>query len=300
MGRNPEYEQPKRILAVHDLSCHGTASLGIVIPVLTAFGHEVIALPSVILSSTTDIDQEPIALETTDWMHRVVDRWDKNGITFDAIYTGWLGDPRQIDLLTKLCEMSHDKTTIFIDPVLGDGGQLYPSQEKLSKEMNRLVMKAQVITPNPTEAALLLKKQPQEFGIKENGTINVDLAEDMVADLATAFPDALAVVKSVTKGDSIGVCVRFTSDNTPGIQKSVTETILAARTGLTSVGGTGDLFACLVVGNWLRQELGGQSSKDDKLAIIKSSVETISNIMQAVKRDNLNTLPFRNLLRLTD
>lgn len=287
----------KRILTVHDLSCNGTASLGIAIPVLTAFGHEVVAFPSVILSSTTDIDRDPIALETTHWMHQVVDRWNKHNITFDAIYTGWLGNPKQIDLLTKLCEESiHDRATVFIDPVLGDGGKLYPSQKELAKEMCRLVKKAQVITPNPTEAALLLNKRPHELGVKEDGTICAALAEDMVADLATTFPGALPIIKSVVEGDSIGVCVRFSADNTGRLQRSVTETILATRTGLTSVGGTGDLFASLLVGDWLKQELGRQGSREEKLTIIRSTVEIISGIMETVQQSSMNSLPFRNLL----
>ena len=300
MGRGPEFEQ-KRVLAVHDLSCYGTASLGVAVPVLTAFGHEVVAFPSVILSSTTDIDRDPIALETTDWMRKVIDRWNEHRVTFDAIYTGWLANPKQIDLLTELCEVSvHDKTTVFIDPVLGDGGMLYPSHEKLAKEMNRLVVKAQVITPNPTEAALLLKKSPQGYGVKEDGTISAALAEDIVADLATAYPHALPIIKSVTEGDCIGVCVRFTSDNTSRIRKPVTKTILATRTGSVFVGGTGDLFASLVVGKWLKQELGRDSNKDKKLAIVKSSVETISSLMEVVQRGNMRTLPFRNLLAITN
>ena len=62
--------------------------MGLAIPVLTAMGHEVIALPSVILSSTTDIDNDPIILETTSWMHKVVERWKERNLIFDAIYTG--------------------------------------------------------------------------------------------------------------------------------------------------------------------------------------------------------------------
>lgn len=293
----PKEHEQKRILAVHDLACHGTTSLGIVIPVLTAFDHEVVVLPTVILSSTTDIDQDPIALETTNWMGKVLARWDKRGMIFDAIYTGWLGNPKQIDLLTQLFEVSpHDKTTVFVDPVLGDGGELYPSRKELANEMSRLVTKAQVITPNPTEAALLLKKHPQEYGVKEDGTISAELAEDMIVNLSTTFPSTLAVVKSVVWKDSIGVCVRFTSDNTFEIQEPVTETILATRTGQTYVGGTGDLFTTLLVGRWLKQELGRQSNQFEKLAIIRSSVETISSIMDIVQRDNRHTLPFRSLL----
>lgn len=204
---------------------------------------------------------------------------------------------QKIDLLTKLCEVSqHDKTTIFVDPVLGDGGELYPHQEELAKEMSRLVTKAQVITPNPTEAALLLKKHPQEYGVKEDGTINAELAEDMVANLSTTYPSTLSIVKSVVWKDNIGICVRFTSDNTFDIQESVTETILATRTGRASVSGTGDLFATLLVGRWLKQELGRQSNQFEKLAIIRSSVETISSIMDTSQGDDRDSLPFQSLL----
>lgn len=202
-------------------------------------------------------------------------------------------------MLTQLFEASpHDKTTVFVDPVLGDSGELYPHQEKLAKEMGRLVRRAHVITPNPTEAALLLKKHPQEYGIKEDGTINAELAEDMVANLSATYPSTLAVVKSVVWKDSIGVCVRFTADNTFGMREPVTETILATRARTASTVGTGDLFASLLVGHWLKQELGRQSNQFEKLDIIRFSVETISSIMDTMQRDSWDLLPFRSLLHV--
>lgn len=302
MGKNYEFEQldnkhrRKRILTVHDLSCHGTTSLGIVIPILTAFNHEVVIFPSAILSSTIDIDQNPIALETTNWMNKVIARWNRRGMIFDAIYTGWLGNPKQIDLLAQLFEAQHDKTTIFVDPVLGDGGKLYPYQEEIARVMSRLVKRAQIITPNPTEAALLLKKRPQEYGVKEDGTISAELAEDMIVNLSTTYPNTLSVIKSVVWKNSIGACVRFTSDNTFNIRGPVTKTVLATRTEQASVGGTGDLFTTLLVGHWLKQELDRQSNQFEKLAIIRSSVETISSIMNSAQFDNRDTLPFQSLL----
>jgi len=155
----------------------------------------------------------------------------------------------------NICEtLTTNKTTIFIDPVLGDGGSLYPCQEELSKEMYRLVRKAHVLTPNPTEAALLLGEKPSEYGVQKDGTISVALAEDLVKDLASAYSRTLPI-KSVSEDDNIGVCVRFTPDNTDHLQKPVTETILARRSGNVSVGGTGDLFASLLIGKWLIQSL---------------------------------------------
>lgn len=288
----------KRILAVHDLSCYGAASLGIAIPVLTAFGYKVVALPSVILSSTTDIDQDPVILETTEWMYKVAERWEKQHIVFDAVYTGWLGDPRQIDLIAKLCEESrNNKVVIFIDPVLGDCGALYPCQAELAKTMNRLVEKAQIITPNPTEAALLLDKQPGEYGVKEDGTITPDLAEELVRNLADKYPGVLPIVKSVAEANRIGVCVRFTSDNTISIRKPVTEITMETRIDAPPIGGSGDLFASLLIGRWLKEE--SLRDRHDKMVIIRSVVKTISDMMKMAQNNQAKDLPFRKLLSIS-
>lgn len=286
----------KCVLAVHDLSCHGVASLGVAMPVLTAFGYKVVTLPSVLLSSTTDIDQDPVALATTEWMCKVVTRWKEQGLKLDAIYTGWLGDSKQVSLIVDLCKQSqYKKTIIFIDPVLGDSGTLYPCQEELAKVMNELVMHAHVITPNPTEAALLLKRRPQDYGIKEDGTISIDLVHELADALATAYPKALPIIKSVVSENRIGVCARFTQDNTTDIKKSVTKMMLGPRTAAPPVGGTGDLFASLLIGRWLKC-INNQSNQHNKITVIKSVVKTMSEVMRTVQRDRIKDLPFRNLL----
>lgn len=290
--------ETKRILAVHDLSCHGAASLGIAIPMLTAFGYKVVALPSVILSSTTDIDQDPVALSTTEWMHKVIVRWKEQQLAFDAIYTGWLGDSKQIFFLADLCkQLQHKKTIIFVDPVLGDDGVLYPCQEELAKVMNELVAQAHVITPNPTEAALLLGRQPKNCGVKEDGTVTIDQARELVSALTMTYPEALPILKSVVSQDQIGVCIQFTPDNSLGIEKPFTKILLETRTTAFSVGGTGDLFASLLIARWLKRNLSCQSSQQDKVAVIGSVVKTLSEIMRTKQGESMNDLPFRKLLR---
>ncbi|OGY46282.1 MAG: hypothetical protein A3J65_01860 [Candidatus Buchananbacteria bacterium RIFCSPHIGHO2_02_FULL_45_11b] len=268
-------------------------------PVLTAFGYKVVAFPSVILSSTTDIDRDPVALDTTEWMHKVVARWKEQHMTFDAIYTGWLGDPRQIALLVNLCEQSqHEKITIFVDPVLGDDGALYPGQEELVKVINGLVGIAHVITPNPTETALLLGKQPRDCGVEEDGTVTVNNVYELLNALTLVYPRVLPIIKSVVSGNRIGVCVRFTSDNTTGVKKPITKMILGTRTTAPSVGGTGDLFASLLIGRWLKY-INSQSNQYDKATMIKSVVKTISEVMITIQRGKIKDLPFRDLLHCT-
>lgn len=291
--------ETKCVLTVHDLSCHGVASLGVAIPILTAFGCKVVALPSVLLSSTTDIDQDPVALATTEWMCKVMARWKEQGLRFDAIYTGWLGDPKQVSLIVDICKQPQcEKALIFIDPVLGDSGTLYPCQEELAKVMNELVKRAHVITPNPTEAAILLGRQPQDCGVKEDGTISVGLARELANALATTYPKTLSIIKSVVSENRIGVCVRFTRGNTADVKKSVTKIMLCPRTTAPPVGGTGDLFASLLIGRWLKC-IDVQSNPHDKAVVIKSVVKTISEIMRTVQHNKIKDLPFRNLLHCT-
>lgn len=287
----------KSILAVHDFSCHGAASLGIALPVLTACGYKVAALPTVLLSSTTDIDDNPVVLSTTDWMEKVVARWKEQKIKFDAIYTGWLGDPKQIPLLLDAFEkFSKDNTTVLVDPVLGDGGEPYPCQSELSKAMKDLVAKANVITPNPTEAALLLGKSPADLGVKKDGTVSVDGANSLVNALSEAYPRAVPIVKSVVSGNQIGVCVKFTSANTAGVLKPTTRTLLSARSSRPPMGGTGDLFASLLLARWLRSGIDAKSSQYQKILVIGSASESMSGMMKMAEKEKTNDLPFRKLL----
>jgi pyridoxine kinase len=286
----------KNVLAIHDLSCYGAASLGIVIPILTAFGYKVFALPSVILSSSTDIDDNPVALETTEWMHKVAERWREQHVVFDAVFTGWLSDPKQIDLIADLCKMRHDKTVIFIDPVLGDSGVLYPSQEELVKTMGRLVEKAQVITPNPTEAALLLGRQPTECGVKEDGTVTSNQAKKLLEGLVKRYAGTLPIIKSIAETDKIGVGIRFTPDNS-SVSSPFNEFLLERRTDSPPVGGSGDLFTSLLVGRWLRSDIAAGDFRSI-IPVVGSVVKTISDIMQTVHDRQTKELPFRELLNI--
>ena len=76
----------------------------------------------------------------------------------DGIYTGFLADARQADKAVEFIEQfAKEDTKILIDPVMGDNGEEYPIYtEALCEKMRFLVRRATVITPNLTEALLLL------------------------------------------------------------------------------------------------------------------------------------------------
>ena len=149
----------KKIAAVHDLSGMGRVSLTVVIPILSSMGFQVCPLPTAVLSSHTQYPEFSI-LDLTDEMPRIIAEWKKLDIQFDAFYTGYLGSPRQIQIVSDFIDdFRQPDGLVVVDPVLGDNGRLYTNfDESMIREMRHLAAKADVITPNLTELFYLMDK----------------------------------------------------------------------------------------------------------------------------------------------
>ena len=149
----------KKIAAVHDLSGMGRVSLTVVIPILSSMGFQVCPLPTAVLSSHTQYPEFSI-LDLTDEMPGIIAEWKKLDIQFDAFYTGYLGSPRQIQIVSDFIDdFRQPDGLVVVDPVLGDNGRLYTNfDESMIREMRHLAAKADVITPNLTELFYLMDK----------------------------------------------------------------------------------------------------------------------------------------------
>lgn len=149
----------KKIAAVHDLSGMGRVSLTVVIPILSSMGFQVCPLPTAVLSNHTQYPGFSF-LDLTDEMPKIIAQWKKLEVEFDAIYTGYLGSPRQIQIVSDFIrDFRRPDSLIVADPVLGDNGRLYTNFDgEMIKEMRHLITKADVITPNLTELFYLLDK----------------------------------------------------------------------------------------------------------------------------------------------
>ena len=147
----------KKVVAVHDLSGVGRVSLTVVIPILSSMGFQVCPLPTAVLSSHTQYPNFSF-LDLTDEMPKIISEWKKLGVQFDAFYTGYLGSPLQIQIVTDFIDdFRQSESLVVVDPVLGDYGKLYANfHDSMIKEMRQLVTKADVITPNLTELFYLL------------------------------------------------------------------------------------------------------------------------------------------------
>ena len=154
----------KRVLTVQDISCVGKCSLTAAIPVISAMGIEVCPLPTAILSNHTAFSSFSF-LDLTDKIPEIINEWKKQGFHFDAIYTGYLGSIKQIDLVHKILdEFAQNDTLVVIDPCMADNGKLYTGfSQDFVKQMAKLCGRANVILPNMTEACFLVNQNYDIF-----------------------------------------------------------------------------------------------------------------------------------------
>ena len=153
-----------RIAAIHDLSCFGRCSLTIALPVLSAMGCQCCPLPTALLSAHTGFPGNTF-LDLTTEMGRIADHWTAMDLQFDAIYSGFLGSADQVDTVARFFDtFKKSDTAVIVDPVMGDHGTAYRTcTPELCRGMRVLAENADVITPNLTEAALLLDHPYEEI-----------------------------------------------------------------------------------------------------------------------------------------
>ncbi|OFY16525.1 MAG: pyridoxamine kinase [Bacteroidetes bacterium GWE2_42_24] len=146
-----------RVAAIHDLSGFGKASLTVVIPILSTMGVQVVPLVTAVLSSHSKYKGFHF-IDLTEHLQPIIDHWKELKVHFDAIYSGFLGSHLQIEIVERFIDdFKTPDTFVVVDPVLGDNGALYtPLSQNMVIKMRRLVAKADIITPNLTEVALLL------------------------------------------------------------------------------------------------------------------------------------------------
>ena len=146
----------KRILTIQDISCFGKCSLTVALPLLSAMGIETVILPTAMLSTHT-LFKGFTCKDLSDQLIPITSHWKQEGITFDAIYTGYLGTEEEIDTVIGIIDaFRNDRTLVFIDPAMGDNGKLYPAfDEHYAKKNADLCAVADIADPNITEASFL-------------------------------------------------------------------------------------------------------------------------------------------------
>jgi pyridoxine kinase len=226
----------RRVAAVHDLSGFGRASLTVAIPVLATMGIQVCPLPTAVLSSQTSGVDGFTFHDLTGQMEPMLDHWQRMGLRFDAVYSGFLGNPAQVDIVARCMEdFRAPRGFSVVDPVLGDNGVLDPTQNtEMVDGMRRLIGRADVITPNFTEAAFLL-------GEPYAPEISQDELKNRLVRLAALGPCGVVITSAPSPDPGLVSTVAF--DREQGRFWRV-----EARRIPAFYPGTGDTFASVLTG----------------------------------------------------
>lgn len=155
----------KRILTIQDISCVGQCSLTVALPILSVCGLETAILPSAVLSTHTAGFKNYTFRDLTEDIPAIGNHWKQENIQFSAVYTGYLGSTRQVEMVKEICNTCLiPEGKILVDPAMADNGKLYPGfDESFVTAMANLVFSADIILPNITEAALLTGKEYKEI-----------------------------------------------------------------------------------------------------------------------------------------
>lgn len=257
---------PPKVAAIHDLSCFGRCALTVIIPTLSALGAQPVPIPTALLSTHTGGFENMFFADLSREMDEISSHFSELGISFDAIYSGFLGSDAQIVRVSDFIDRFAKKDApILVDPVMGDDGALYSTYTKeLGEGMRHLVQKADIITPNYTEACFLTGTEYRPTDKMSRDEI-VELANSLIKKLlrfgqkkiaVTGFESADSVLTLGVDSDGI-----FT-DERPKHSASYP--------------GTGDVFASVLLGSILN----GESFKDSVHKACGFTAEVIEYTMQ--------------------
>jgi pyridoxine kinase len=231
--------QQKRILAIHDISCFGRCSLTVALPIISVAGIEVSVIPTALLSTHTGGIPGYTYRDLSDDMLAITDHWQSLNIRFDAIYSGFLGSSKQIDIVSKIFDIfAMPGRLVIVDPVMADNGLLYNSiPDTFPTEMRNLCQKADIILPNITEATLLLGEPYQK------GPYTQFYIDKMLKRLAALGPKQIVITGVSFDNKTIGAAsYDAVSDKTEFTFSDFVEGYYP---------GTGDIFGSVLVASLL-------------------------------------------------
>lgn len=191
-----------RLLTIQDISCVGQCSLTVALPILSACGAETCILPSAVLSSHTAGFKGFTVRDLTEDMPAIAAHWQREGILFDGIYTGYLGSITQIGYVQDIfARLRREGAKTFVDPAMADNGVLYGAFDMTYAEaMKSLCFGADVVLPNLTEACLLTDTPYRtEYG--------EDYITDLLGKLRSAGAKTIILTGISYKPETTGVIV---------------------------------------------------------------------------------------------
>lgn len=234
----------KKVAAIHDLSGYGRASLTTIIPILSNMKVQVCPVPTAILSTHTGGFEGYSFIDLTEYMQEHINHWKKLDLDFDCIYSGFLGSPKQIEIVEDFIDFFGKKAKFtVVDPVMGDNGKLYSTMDnEMVLGMRNLIRKADIITPNFTEVMYLLNREYDK-------NISMEKVKSYLKELADMGPKVVIATSvpeiSESNIDKKTSVVAYDRENDVFWRVS-------CRYIPASYPGTGDAYTSVVIGSLLQ------------------------------------------------
>lgn len=266
----------KKIAVINDLSSFGKCSLTAAISTISVMGVQACPLPTAVLSAQTGYPSY-YCDDYTDKMEHFRSEWEKMGVRFDGIYTGFLASEAQVGHIFRFLDTFYGKKTfLLVDPVMGDEGKVYKLfTGELLRRMKELAMRADIITPNLTELCLLSDTDYRMIQSMTDEKHLMTVIEQMSKNMLQKGPETVVVTG-----------IRF-RDQKDGEMKIGNMAVTKKRSKIASFpyiggsfSGTGDLFASVIA--------GGTARGDDIFEIIDLAGVFIERAMKDSLREQVD------------
>ena len=227
----PNHNNQKKIALINDFTGFGRCSVAVQLPVISQLGVQCCVLPTSVLSNHTGFPSYSFQ-DFTPYMCEHIREWRKLGLRFRGICTGFLGSAEQIAVVSEFIdEFGGPDCIVMVDPVMGDEGHPYGTYTpEMCERMAELTAKADIITPNLTEACILT-------GVPFSKDMTCEDAAMIAQQLSQTGP-ARVVVTGVEFQDRVAnVCYE---------RGCTSFTVQTARLG-GQRSGTGDVFSAILI-----------------------------------------------------
>lgn len=247
----------KKVLTVQDISCYGQCSITVALPIISAWGYETAILPSAILSTHTSGFKNYTVHDLSNEIPKIICHWENEGIKYDALYVGYLGEIEHIDQVIQIKNELLNKDALFVlDPVMGDDGKLYSAfNMDYVKAIRRLIKEADIILPNLTEACFLT-----DIEYKEN--YDEPYIKDIVNKLIELGAKKIVLTGIAYEKEATGVFVYDGNDYHHFVHPRINK----------SYHGTGDVYASTFLGAYLGHH-----------DLMKSAIVASDFVVEAIK-----------------
>lgn len=247
----------KKICCVNDMPGVGKIALSAMIPILSAKGIDVASLPTALVSNTLDFGKFDI-LDTTGYMEKTVDIWHELGFRFDCISTGFMVDPKQIEIIERLiANQDKNDLLVVVDPIMGDEGKLYNGMtENNVAILRKLSGYADILIPNFTEACFLTNR------FYKGSTLNQDEADELVMNMRRLCGKSVVITSASVCGKNCVIGYDHTRDENFNIEFELIDVRFP---------GTGDIFSAVLISD----VLNGKTLYD----ATGHAMETVRNII---------------------